>query len=115
MDCIDPSIVGVYCCFMCMFVLSLPEIPLTITVPLRDTVTMVAEEASMSCEVSKPNQKVQWLKNGKPIKPDKNTKVEVDGKVHKLTIPKSDLGDQAEYTVKLGDEVTTGKLSVSGV
>jgi len=94
---------------------SLPEIPVTFTVPLKDTVTMVAEEATMTCEVSKPNQKVQWLKDGKPIRPDKKTKVEVDGKVHKLTIPKSDLGDQAVYTVKVGDEVTTGKLSVSGV
>ncbi len=89
--------------------------PVTFTVPLRDTVTMVADEAVMSCEVSKPGQKVQWLKDGKPIKMDKNTKVEVDGKVHKLTIPKSELGDQAEYTVKLGDQTTTGRLEVSGV
>ena len=75
----------------------------------------MAEEATLSCEVSKPNQKVQWLKNDKPIKPDKNTKIEVDGTVHKLTIPKTELADQAVYTVKVGDEKTSGKLSVSGV
>ncbi len=69
----------------------------------------------MTCEVSKLNKKVQWLKNGKPVRPDKNTKIEVDGKVQKLTIPKSDLKDQADYTVKVGDHVTTGKLSVKGV
>lgn len=93
----------------------MPEIPVTITVPLRDTVSMVAEEATLSCELSKPNQKVQWLKDGKPIKPDKKTKIEVDGKVHKLTIPKSEVGDAADYTLKVGDDETSGKLSVSGV
>ncbi len=82
--------------------------------PLQDTVAEVDDEVTMSCEVSKPNQKVKWLKNGKPIRPDKRVKITVEGNVHKMTLPKSVLDDTAEYTVKLGEETTSGKLTVNG-
>ena len=82
--------------------------------PLQDTVVEVDEEVTMSCEVSKPDQKVKWLKNGKPIRPDKRIKITVEGKTHKMTLPKSVLDDTAEYTVKLGEETTSGKLTVKG-
>ena len=91
-----------------------PEAPVTFTVPLKDTECEVDEEVTLSCELSKPDQKVKWLKNGKPIKPDKKTKIIADGKVHKLTIPKSALDDTAEYTVKLGNNTTSGNLTVKG-
>ncbi len=87
---------------------------MTFTSPLKDTKCEVDEEVTLTCEVSKPDQKVKWMKNGKVIKPDKKTKVTVDGKVHKLTIPKSALDDTAEYTAKIGDEATSGKLTVKG-
>ena len=87
---------------------------MTFTVPLQDTVVEVDDEVSMSCELSKPGQKVKWLKNGKPIRPDKRIKITVDGNVHKMTFPKSVLDDTAEYTVKLGEETTSGKLTVKG-
>lgn len=73
---------------------------------------VVAEEVTMSCEVSKPDQKVQWLKDGKPIRPDRKTKMTSDGKVHRLSITKSDFDDAADYTAKVGDETTTGKLKM---
>ena len=65
----------------------------------------------MTCETSKPGQKVTWLKNGKPFNfKDKNRyQTTVDGTKHTLTIPKSVDDDSAEFTVQLGDEKTTGK------
>lgn len=94
--------------------LTLAESPVTFTVPLQDTVVEVEEEVTMSCEVSKPDAKVKWLKNEKPIRADKKTKITAEGKVHKMTLPKSALDDTAKYTVKLGDEVTSGNLTVKG-
>ncbi len=66
--------------------------------------------------MSKPDQKVKWLKNGKEVKPDKKRGivVKVDGTKHILTIPKALLDDTAEYTVKCGDQETKGKLTVEG-
>jgi len=94
--------------------LTFPESPVTFTVPLQDTVVEVDDEVTMSCELSKPDQKVKWLKNGKPMKPDKRIKITADGKAHKMTLPKSMVDDTAEYTVKLGEESTSGKLTVKG-
>lgn len=93
---------------------TLLDAPAVFTVPLEDTVTEIDEEVTMSCEVSKPDQKVQWMKNGKVVRPDKKTKITSDGKVHKLTIPKSEMTDAAEYTAKIGDQKTSGKLTVKG-
>ncbi len=93
---------------------TLPEAPVTFTVPLQDKECEVDNEVTLTCELSKPNQKVKWLKDGKVIRPDKKTKITADGKVHTLTIPKSALDDMAEYTVKLGDDTTSGKLTVKG-
>ncbi len=91
------------------------EIPVSFTVPLQDKECFVEEEVTLTCEMNKPDQKVQWLKNGKVIKADKRTKITVKGTVHTLTYPKSALDDTAEYTVKLGDLTTSGKLTVKGV
>ena len=87
---------------------------MTFTVPLKDTESEVDQEVTLTCELSKSDQKVKWYKNGKVIRPDKKTKITADGKVHSLTLPKSALDDTAEYTVKLGDLSTKGKLTVKG-
>ena len=92
------------------------EAPVTFTVPLQDTTAEKEDTVTMTCETSKPGQKVTWLKNGKPFNfKDKNRyQTTVDGTKHTLTIPKSVDDDSAEFTVQLGDEKTTGKLSVTG-
>ena len=38
----------------------------------------------------------------------------VDGCDHKMTIHDAILDDDAEYTVKIGDQSTTGRLNVEG-
>ena len=90
---------------------------MTFTIPLKDTEVKVDKSVTLSCELSKPNQKVKWFKNGKEIKPDKKRgiTIAVDGTKHTLTIPKSVAEDSAEYTVKLGDQQTMGKLTVTGL
>ena len=89
---------------------------MTFTVPLQDTTGEKDETVTMTCETSKPGQKVKWLKNGKPFNfKDKNRyQITTDGTKHTLTIPKSVTEDTAEFTVQLGDQNTTGKLTVQG-
>ncbi len=92
------------------------EAPVTFTVPLQDTTVEKDEEVTLTCETSKPGQKVTWLKNGKPFTfKDKNRyQVTAEGTKHILKIPKSVLEDTADFTVQLGDQKTTGKLTVKG-
>ncbi len=66
--------------------------------------------------MSKPDEKVKWLKDGKEVKPDKKRGVEhkVDGRRHSLTIPKPLVEDSGEYLAKCGDEETKATLTVEG-
>ncbi len=89
----------------------------TFTSPLKDQKVPEEESVTLECELSKPDQKVTWLKDGKEIKPDRKRGIipKVEGTKHILTIPKALKDDTAEYSVKCGDEVTKGKLTVEGM
>ena len=97
--------------------MSLLETKPTFTTPLTDVTIPEEESVTLECELSKPDQKVKWFKNGKEIKPDRKRGIsppKVEGTKHRLTIPKTLKDDTAEYTVKIGDEETKGKLTVEG-
>ncbi len=67
--------------------------------------------------MSKPGQKVKWLKDGKEVKParKKGITTKTDGRRHSLTIPRPVSDDSAEYTAKCGEEETKAKLTVEGI
>ena len=69
---------------------------------------------TLECELSKPDQKVKWLKDGKEIKPDRKRNIipKVEGTKHSLTIPKSMFDDTGVFSVMCGDQETKGKLTV---
>ena len=100
---------------VCKIVLLLETKP-TFTAHLKDVTIPEEESVTLECELSKPDQKVKWLKNGKEIKPDKKRGIvpKVESTKHSLTIPKALTDDTAEYSVKCGDEETKGKLNVEG-
>ncbi len=95
----------------------LAETKVVFTSPLKDQTVPEEQSVTLECELSKPDQKVQWLKNGKELKPDRKRGVlpKVEGTKHILTIAKALLEDTSEYTVKLKDQTTKGKLTVEGM
>ena len=96
-------------------VLHISEPVVTFTVPLKDQTVKEKESVTLECEVSKPNQKVLFFKNGQEIKIDKkHFKQTSKGTVHKLTISDSVLDDAGEYSAKIGDQATECKLTVIG-
>ncbi len=92
----------------------LAEAPVTFTAPLKDTSVTETKTATLTCEISKPDKKVVWCKNGKEIVPDDHFEVKVEGNVHTLKVKDAKLEDAAEYTAKLGDDLCTAKLVVEG-
>ena len=90
------------------------ETPLTIKKPLKDQKVTEKEPVIFTCELSKSNQPVQWLKDGKPIRHGVKYKISCDGATYSLSIPKPVVEDSADYTIKLGDVSSTGKLVVNG-
>ena len=90
--------------------------PLSFTVPLEDVTVEQDEKITLQCELSKPNQKVTWLRNGKALsfKEKNRLNITADGAKHTLVIPKADLDDTAEFTCSLNGVKTQGKVTVKG-
>ncbi len=93
------------------------EVSVVFTIPLKDMTVPTDQVVILECELSKPNQKVKWFKDGKEIKPDRKRGIEpkVEGKKHILKIPTAVTEDTAEYTVKFKELETKGKLTVKGL
>ena len=97
-----------------VILIAISVIPVTFTTPLYDITIPEGDNVEFKCVTSKP-EKIQWFKNGKKItKPSKRIQLRDDGNEHTLKIDKAELDDGAEYTAKIGDESTTGKLTVEG-
>ena len=86
------------------------------TAPLKDVTVSEEESVTRECELSKTDQKVKWFKDGKEIKPDRKRGIlsKTEGRKQSLIIPKTEMDDAAQYSVKCGQEETKGKLSVKG-
>lgn len=55
-----------------------------------------------------------WLKDGEQITITDGYEITVDGCRHILTIPDSTLDDEAEYTIMIGAQESTGLVLVEG-
>ncbi len=86
------------------------------TAPLEDVSVEAEEEVTLQCELSKPNQKVTWLKNGKPLTAveRKKYRIAADGTKHTLTIPKTAKEDAAQFTCALNGTKTQSTVTVRG-
>ena len=83
--------------------------------PLKDTNTPEGPTITFECEVSKLGVSVTWFRNGKKIlKSDKRASLSSDGTKHFLTIKECILSDTAEYSAKIPEDETVGKLTVTG-
>ena len=110
------------CTNLCQFLkhdtLFFPSIepPLSFSLPLKDTSLIKNEGVTLTCEVTKPGQKVRWFKNGKPLKTDAKKGIKITSKdnSHILSIAKCSKDDAGEYTAQVGSETTTGNLFVDG-
>ena len=58
--------------------------------------------------------KVKWYKSGKEIMPSERFTIDVDGRVHRLTISNCFTTDGTEYTAKIDRSKTSAKLVVDG-
>nr|XP_006823016.1 PREDICTED: titin-like [Saccoglossus kowalevskii] len=84
--------------------------------PLQDKEIPEKESIELTCEVTKPNVKVNWYKDDEQISPyDHHYKIKTDGRRHSLVIDDVKLKDEAKYTAKLGDIETAAELVVEEI
>lgn len=75
---------------------------------------MEGDTLTLICEVNKPGVIAMWLKDGEQITITDGYEITVDGCHHILTIPHATLDDEAEYTVMIGNEESTGLVLIEG-
>lgn len=91
------------------------EKPLKITKPLSERYNSVeGDTLTLVCEVNKPGVVAMWLKDGEQITITDGYEITVDGCRHILTIPDVTLDDEAEYTIMIGSEESTGLVLIEG-
>ena len=94
---------------------SFPETKVSITKPLIDQVVFEEQPVSFVCKTTKPTDDVIWYKDDKEISEDDESYVMNNEEVTcTLTLPKPCVEDSGEFTVKIGDETSSAKLSVNG-
>ena len=98
--------------YTCM---SLPETKASITEPLIDQVVFEEQPVSFVCKTTKPTDDVMWYKDDKEIcEDDDNYVINNEEVTCTLTLPKPCVEDSGEFTVKIGNETSSAKLSVNG-
>ena len=93
------------------------EPPVTFPAPIKDMKAAEKESVVLECEVSKPDAKPKWFKDGKELKPDKKKGIttKIDGRKLSLTIPSAMVDDSGKYSVEVGDKKIECKLIVEGL
>ncbi|ELT96013.1 hypothetical protein CAPTEDRAFT_139749 [Capitella teleta] len=84
----------------------------TFTIPLKETQTVEGDAVTLECQLSKPDLKVAWLKDGSEITPSEQVHITTDGTWQRLTLPHTVLDDEAEYAVQFNDQITKATLWV---
>ena len=76
---------------------------------------MEGEKATFECELSKPNKKSHWLREGKEITvPSDKYETSCDGPKHTLTVLNATLQDAAKYAIVVDEQEAAAKLTVEG-
>ena len=81
--------------------------------PLENVETTEFEEAiSFECEVSLPQAKVTWLKDGLPLEEGPKYTVVEEGPIRRLVVKDVAKDDEADYTCVVGEQKTQAGLFV---
>ena len=91
------------------------ELPIDITKDLASQEVFEKEDATFTCELSKPNQPVDWYIGTKKIKPSEKYELEVHDFTYTLKIKDCTLNDTAEVSIVAKDCKSTAQLVVKGL
>ncbi|XP_048455268.1 obscurin-like protein 1a [Rhincodon typus] len=74
---------------------------------------LTGDEVVLSCELSRPEAKVRWYKDGLEVEWTKRSTVEVDGSHRRLTIHPITIGDRGTYLCDAVDDSARFEVAVS--
>ncbi|XP_069815234.1 obscurin isoform X2 [Dendropsophus ebraccatus] len=92
--------------------LTVQELPVLFTEGLKNHEVLECGEAVFQCKVTKPNAPLQWKKGPKTLQPSDKYQMRQEGINAELIIQDVSLKDSGNYTCVIGEEATTGTLTV---
>ena len=81
---------------------------------MADQKVTEGDTAKLEVEATKPNVPGQWFKDDSPIEKSDRVDMSVADTTHSLTIKDTKPEDQGEYTIEVGDDASTARLTVEG-
>lgn len=81
---------------------------------MRNTTVQEGEKIILEVELSKPNYPVTWKKDGETFTPGANSRLIVDGCIHRLEIDEASIDDEANYSLFAGDKTCKALILVEG-
>ncbi|XP_073701466.1 obscurin-like protein 1 [Garra rufa] len=97
-----------------IFKVNVREPPVMIVYPKEDVHLdrHVPEEIVLSCELSRPNGKVTWFKDGQKLQESENIKLKTEGPYRRLKILRSGIEDSGEYVCDTADDSIFFNLNI---
>ncbi|XP_061739065.1 obscurin isoform X2 [Nerophis ophidion] len=96
----------------CRTVLFVQERPVHIFRDLLNVKTVPGEDAELSCEITKPEVTIHWLKNGHLIRQNPNYRMSVEKNLARLIIKNTTIRDSGEYCCQADGVASRAKLEV---
>jgi hypothetical protein len=82
--------------------------------PLQDVCCVEGEIACLSCEIIEDETAVTWYKDNVEIIPSTDIIPKMHGKIHELSIPRTEIKDGGKYSIKVKQSTSEAKLTVKG-
>lgn len=90
------------------------ERPVHIFRDLLNVKTVPGEDAELSCEITKPEVSIHWLKNGHLIRQSHKYKMSVEKNLARLIVKNTTIRDSGEYCCQADGVSSHAKLEVRG-
>ena len=95
-------------------ILSSLEKPVHIFRDLLNVKAVPGEDAELSCEITKTDGIIHWLKNGRVIRPGPKYEMSVEKYLAKLVIKNATIRDSGDYCCETEGVASRAKLEVRG-
>ncbi|XP_077440643.1 obscurin [Vanacampus margaritifer] len=96
----------------CRTMLFVTERPVHIFRDLLNVKTVPGEDAELSCEITKPEVTIHWLKNGHLIRQSHKYKMSVEKNLARLIVKNTTIRDSGEYSCQADGVASCAKLEV---
>lgn len=81
---------------------------------LLNVTAVPGDDAELSCEITKPEATIRWLKNGHQIRQNHKYEMSVDKHLARLIIKNTTIRDSGEYCCQADGVASRAKLEIRG-